>query len=810
MANTAAKKITYDNKPVQVESAIRDGTGKVIADTYAKKPAVYERTTNSSTSTTCTLIQFNASDYKANGYLAHFRFRVRSTLQDAYPSDNEFIINYSYRTAMIVVLNSKWSTSNDIVQTIYAYFPSSDTYLDTGNYLIAFRTGRASTNFIIEMIEADVPYTVPATMSASTTTNATYQSLTPGSYSSTYPLMWTGQALGNINGGSAYSSYAYGTKQGYFRVGESDFYKIMAVDHTGIAYKINTSTKKFPLPISMYCGTGSSADITTGEGCASTRSVSVSYLTSSSYNNFTMPTLTASDGGKTLYIRGSLDADGYFVCDGNVTLSMEAGYTYIPFGTLEPRYSGSTAQAPIQFSFNAISASAFTLDANGKLTHVDGREVGGSSDGTVQLQDVIVGSSSNPWILNTAGSTAPLYDEEFPYYSIITRNGVTSNTYVQVAYSSEQSMTMYYSPTAQTDTNKIYIFARADMGQQVIPTISIGMDHSDITVDSTPISGSTNPISSGGVYANCVRIDGAQTVVGEKSFQGITYKAISGTFDTSSAIHSPIYWRDGSSNVGAWVERQGSTVESTSQVNIGVREFLSGNQNIAMMNLRVNSSGTAWVEAPSRTYDQANTRDVVTIGTLNQNIRMSGNKWFTTSDGASVHLLDTRKTRGTTPSSDQYTILYFVDKNNVELGSVYHSLFADSANRMCIKTVKDNNNWIALNVQISNDGNQVVSKDGAINGSYYWSEFIDQNTVQGVDGIKYFGPYTAKIRLSSVDRRYRPSSYYCAGLQFVDGNSNSIGELRMTYDAQGSRRIEVCVFDASGGEHWTVLANITV
>ena len=37
MANTAAKKITYDGKPVQVESAIRDGTGKTISSTYSTK-----------------------------------------------------------------------------------------------------------------------------------------------------------------------------------------------------------------------------------------------------------------------------------------------------------------------------------------------------------------------------------------------------------------------------------------------------------------------------------------------------------------------------------------------------------------------------------------------------------------------------------------------------------------------------------------------------------------------------------------------------------------------------------------------------
>jgi hypothetical protein len=36
MANTAAKKITYDGKPVQVESAVRDGTGVVISTEYVR------------------------------------------------------------------------------------------------------------------------------------------------------------------------------------------------------------------------------------------------------------------------------------------------------------------------------------------------------------------------------------------------------------------------------------------------------------------------------------------------------------------------------------------------------------------------------------------------------------------------------------------------------------------------------------------------------------------------------------------------------------------------------------------------------
>lgn len=379
VAGTAVKKITYDNKPVQVESAIRDGTGKVIANTYAKKPVVYERTTQSSTSTTCTLIQFNASDYKANGYLAHFRFRVRSVLQDSYPSDNEFIINYSYLAASLICTNNKYTTSNDIVQNIYAYYPISASYVDTGNYFIAFRTGRASTDFIIEMIEADVPYTIPATMSTSTTTNATYQLLTPGNFSS--GMMWAGTAVGNISG-NADGSSSY-TKQLLLNkyVGDTVYTNsLCGVDTAGLVSKILTSGKKFPLPIRLSAATSSAStgNITVTRLFYDTV-VSNNYLTNATYqggNGFTLPTFTASDAGKILYIRGSLDTvDGkpVFVPDGNITIDMSTGgYTYIPFGEL---YNSSSA--PTFFYWDFTHTVAYTLDANGKLTHIDGKPVGG-------------------------------------------------------------------------------------------------------------------------------------------------------------------------------------------------------------------------------------------------------------------------------------------------------------------------------------------------------------------------------------------------------------------------------------------------
>ena len=47
MVNTAAKKVTYDGNPVQVESAVRDGTGVVISTEYVRHA---EYTVNVSTS----------------------------------------------------------------------------------------------------------------------------------------------------------------------------------------------------------------------------------------------------------------------------------------------------------------------------------------------------------------------------------------------------------------------------------------------------------------------------------------------------------------------------------------------------------------------------------------------------------------------------------------------------------------------------------------------------------------------------------------------------------------------------------------
>ena len=88
----------------------------------------------------------------------------------------------------------------------------------------------------------------------------------------------------------------------------------------------------------------------------------------------------------------------------------------------------------------------------------------------------------------------------FPYRASISINDATSNMFAIIVYSEEQARSGQYASFCQTYNGGVYLYANADVGTQIIPTISIGMDYSDMVTEGTPTQGSTNPISSGGVY----------------------------------------------------------------------------------------------------------------------------------------------------------------------------------------------------------------------------------------------------------------------------------------------------------------------
>ena len=109
-------------------------------------------------------------------------------------------------------------------------------------------------------------------------------------------------------------------------------------------------------------------------------------------------------------------------------------------------------------------------------------------NGTLQVQNASVSFWSD--------STYPSY----PYRASITVTGATANSFADVVFSDEQAKSGIYAPFCVTTTDVVHIYARSNPGIQTIPTVSVGFDNSALTVDATPTSGSTNAVTSGGVY----------------------------------------------------------------------------------------------------------------------------------------------------------------------------------------------------------------------------------------------------------------------------------------------------------------------
>lgn len=217
------------------------------------------------------------------------------------------------------------------------------------------------------------------------------------------------------------------------------------------------------------------------------------------------------ESGDSLYIVGSLNAGGNFVVDSPKTLVTDTsgGHTFLKVGEMDSYYDTSSVSR--RFTIKCISCKAYTFDSSNKLTHIDGKSI---AEGTgKQLTNVPVTFSLQ---------ATPDY-ADYPYRGVLTDPVITPNTYATVTYSSEQAASGNFSPICNTGSGVLYVYANAAVGSITIPTITIsGGELSMMTIDATPTSGSGNPVSSGGVYSNCVRTTDDQAVYGIKYFKGNT------------------------------------------------------------------------------------------------------------------------------------------------------------------------------------------------------------------------------------------------------------------------------------------------
>jgi hypothetical protein len=254
---------------------------------------------------------------------------------------------------------------------------------------------------MIEVLEADVPYTVPNPLIsvASISGSSSYQALNISSYTSM--LYWSSAARGTTSNAEAadYATYSKTLMKNRYTYAQSKAkYSLCGIDTTGKGCPVLTADKKYPLPIKLFTPNLTTSQASIGTIDYSRDTETMSHLHDSyqgKTGGFTLPTFTAADIGKPMYMRGSLDTVNdipVFIPDGNVTLSMDPGYTYIPFG--EPyNSSGST---PTEFYWDFTHTTAYTLDSNGKLTHIDGKQI--APKVTISDQAPSGGSDGDIWI----------------------------------------------------------------------------------------------------------------------------------------------------------------------------------------------------------------------------------------------------------------------------------------------------------------------------------------------------------------------------------------------------------------------------
>lgn len=398
MANTAAKKITYNNKPVQVESAIRDGTGLEINTNYLKilgggisktyelkatgyktilqmKDAATFWTTNSAIAYVIAKIEYSLVSF---GSAATLDAKKAIWIVDAKYTGNDHSID-------IKSIGDSVGTGNGILRYFASFAPKNSSYCPQ----IAVALDNANTKVYIRVtiLSASEGWQCPSTIGGDPgTTNYNRWYVEAGRYNYTWS---SNKIAANITGscdgtaGTAWDSF----RNDRYLFGESAVAgSIMAKASDGRMYKLrNGANKEFTLPLHLgrctgtftYNGSVSPPTLTNyAQIMWNARGVAYTELTNTSMQTtaFTVPTLTSNDFGKTLYITGTLLSNGNFKPDGNITLAMVNDKTNIPIGRID-RANVALNTVPTQFTITGYSQTAYTLDSNGILTHIDGKEI---------------------------------------------------------------------------------------------------------------------------------------------------------------------------------------------------------------------------------------------------------------------------------------------------------------------------------------------------------------------------------------------------------------------------------------------------
>ena len=335
------------------------------------------------------LITITKDDFVAHGYTAHLKFRLRTATNNPYENITVEIHWSGTVSNMLIYSGNTTVTGSAPIRYVSSYVPK--TVGNDGCYVMIENGGTTARTVYLEMMEADVPYTVATSPAAHGLTDSNFNiDRLEASNNADRTIVSSGRMVTNItgyaDGGANWSYYFYNDYWGV--AGEAlASGVIIAKGSDGKVYTLKSRTDKvFALPLTV-ARANSAFNSGANVGCQQqTRNLGVANLTS-----MTADTTAVS---APLYVRGSLDSNGYFVCDGHYSSAMANGYTWVQIG--------SFARAVGNWNLDASTVQhAITLDANGKVTHVDGKAVviptlaaaAGTNIGSVGTPSVTVSTS---------------------------------------------------------------------------------------------------------------------------------------------------------------------------------------------------------------------------------------------------------------------------------------------------------------------------------------------------------------------------------------------------------------------------------
>ena len=246
---------------------------------------------------------------------------------------------------------------------------------------------------------------------------------------------------------SGWANGAYDTLENdRFKYGEAVVAgSIVAMGSDGLTWKLRNTSKEFRLPLVGGRATGTFAiNGNWGRLAWTRRDIPLTELTNATTQGtaFTVPTWAIGD---TIYARGSL-SNGNFKPDGTLSNTMANGYTWIPLGKVEKRDNNNVTS----FSIFMMDVSAYTLDANGKLTYIDGKAIKDPN---------IIHGPYLAYTLTLASKTDTTYSG-YPYQYVLPVQGATSSLTPYVHFSPDDAGSGIFGPECQASTGHIYIWAR--------------------------------------------------------------------------------------------------------------------------------------------------------------------------------------------------------------------------------------------------------------------------------------------------------------------------------------------------------------